>query len=85
MRGRGHLPFAAVVTTAEPPSWSEGTGHDEVIETLLAMAGSEHRWGDCSRALHLLDHVERIIGALPEADQRLRSRCRSDAGRAALA
>jgi hypothetical protein len=69
-----------VPTAATPQSWSEGTDHHEVIETLLAMAEAEHRWGDSARALHLLDHVERIIGTLPEADERLRSRCRRDAG-----
>jgi len=73
------------VVTATPPSWSEGTGHSEVIETLLAMAEAEHRWGDSPRALHLLDHVERIVGTLPDRYQRLRARCRRDARRPALA
>jgi hypothetical protein len=74
-----------VTTVAEPPSWREDEGHGEVIDTLLAMAEAEHRWGDPRRALHLLEHVERIIGTLPDAYQRLRARCRRDAGRAALA
>ena len=74
-----------MVTATTPPSWSEGTGHDEVIETLLAMAEAEHRWGDAYRALHLLDHVERIVGTLPEACQRLLLRCRRETGRPALA
>jgi hypothetical protein len=74
-----------VVTATTPPSWSEGSGHDEVIETLLAMAEAEHRWGDSPRALHLLGHVERIVGTLPERYQRLRSRCLREAGRPALA
>jgi hypothetical protein len=74
-----------VTTAATQSSWSEGIGHDDVIETLLAMAEAEHRWGDSSRALHLLEHVERIVGTLPEAYQRLRSRCRREAGLPALA
>jgi hypothetical protein len=74
-----------VVTATTPPSWSEGAGHDEVIETLLAMAEADHRWGDSPRALHLLDNVERIVGTLPEKHRRLRSRCRRETGRAALA
>ena len=56
------------------------TGREDVIETLLAMAEAEHRWGDSPRALALLDHVERIVGTLPEASKRLRSRCRRDSG-----
>jgi hypothetical protein len=64
------------VTIATPPSWREDEGHGEVIDTLLAMAEAEHRWGDSPRALHLLDQVERIVGPLPEVYQRLRSRCR---------
>jgi hypothetical protein len=73
-----------VTTAPKPPSWREDDGHGDVIDTLLAMAESEHRWGDSPRALHLLDHVERIVGPLPEAHQRLRSRCRRDARRPAL-
>jgi hypothetical protein len=55
-----------------------------VIDTLLAMAEAEHRWGDSPRALHLLDQVERIVGPLPDSYQRLHSRCRRDAGLLAL-
>ena len=61
------------------------SGHTDVIETLLAMAEAEHRWGDARRALYLLDHVERILGTLPERHQRLRLRCRLEVGRPALA
>jgi hypothetical protein len=75
----------AVGTSAPPAGWSEGADHDEVIETLLAMAESEHRWGDSPRALALLDHVERIVGTLPDAYQRLRADCRCDASRLAVA
>jgi hypothetical protein len=65
---------------AETPTWRQGTGHDDVIETLLTMAEAEHRWGDSPRALQLLDHVERIVGTLPDPAKRLRSRCRREAG-----
>jgi hypothetical protein len=70
---------------AENPSWTQAAGHNDVIETLLAMAEAEHRWGDSLRALQLLDHVERIVGTLPDAAKRLRSRCRRDAGLPSLA
>lgn len=68
-----------MVTPTAPPGWSQDTGHDDVIETLLTMAEAEHRWGDSPRALSLLDHVERIVGPLPEPYQRLRAHCRRDA------
>jgi hypothetical protein len=61
------------------------TDHIEMIETLLAMAEAEHRWGDAPRALCLLDHVERIVGTLPERHQRLRARCRKQTGLHTLA
>jgi hypothetical protein len=70
---------------AETPGWRQAAGHEEVIETLLTMAEAEHRWGDSPRALQLLDHVERIVGTLPDASNRLRSRCRRDAGLPTLA
>jgi hypothetical protein len=44
------------------------------------MAEAEDRWGDARRAVDLLDHVERIVGGLPEPFERLRSRCLSPAG-----
>ena len=69
-----------MVSATTPSGSDEDAGRDDVIETLLAMAESEHRWGDSPRALHLLDNVERIVGPLPDAYQRLRSRCRRDAG-----
>jgi hypothetical protein len=74
-----------VTTFAKGPSWRADEGHGEVIDTLLAMAESEHRWGDSPRALQLLDQVERIVGPLPETYQRLRSRCRRDTDRPVLA
>jgi hypothetical protein len=69
---------------AEIRSWPQDAGHDDVIETLLTMAEAEHRWGDSPRALQLLDNVERIVGTLPDAAKRLRSRCRRDAGLSSL-
>ena len=66
-------------------SWQADEGHSEVIDTLLAMAEAEHRWGDSPRALALLDNVERIIGTLPEGSRRLRLSCRRAAGLPALA
>jgi hypothetical protein len=63
------------VLTPEP-QWPSDPDHREAIETLLAMAASEHRWGEPRRACDLLDNVEEIIGELPHAYARLRSRCR---------
>jgi hypothetical protein len=70
---------------ADTPSWPQDAGHDDVIETLLTMAEAEHRWGDSPRALQLLDNVERIVGTLPDAAERLRSRCRREADVPSLA
>jgi hypothetical protein len=63
-----------VSVIAPPPAWPADPGHREAIETLLAMAEAEHRWGDSQRALDLLDHAERIVGTLPDRYQRIRSR-----------
>lgn len=71
-----------VTRIGDTPGWSADVGHSEVIDALLSMAESEHRWGDAPRALHLLDNVERILGALPEAYEHLRMRCRRDASAA---
>jgi hypothetical protein len=68
------IPFSAVSVIAPPPAWPADPGHREAIETLLTMAEAEDRWGDSRRAVDLLDHVERIVGALPERYQRIRAR-----------
>lgn len=73
-----------MTTGGGPTSWQEDAGHGELIEMLLAMAESEHRWGHSSWALDLLAHVESIVGTLPESHQRLRARCRRDARPAAF-
>jgi hypothetical protein len=62
------------------PAWPTDPGHREAIETLLTMAEAEDRWGNARRAIHLLDHVERIVGQLPEPFERLRLRCSSPGG-----
>jgi hypothetical protein len=64
-----------------PPSWPADPGHREAIDTLLEMAAAEERWGDPSRAVDLLESVERIVGSLPQPYERLRRRCRGAAGR----
>jgi hypothetical protein len=69
-----------VTTVTTPPPWQADAGHGEVIDTLLAMAETEHRWGDSQRALTLLEHVERIVGTLPEGSAGLRRRARRAAG-----
>jgi hypothetical protein len=66
-----------VASVGDMPDWSADVGHTEVIDALLSMAESEHRWGDSPRALHLLNNVERIVGSLPEAYEHLRTRCAS--------
>jgi len=58
------------------PNWPSDPDHREAIETLLAMAASENRWGDRRRARNLLDSVEKIIGELPQPYARIRSRGR---------
>lgn len=62
---------------ASPPSWPSDPGHREAVDTLLVMAEAEARWGESRRAVELLDSVEQIVGALPAAYQRMRSRCHS--------
>ena len=62
-----------------PPAWPADPGHCEAIETLLAMAEAENRWGDPHRALDLFDNVEQIVGALPPPYEQIRVRCRSHA------
>ncbi len=57
-------------------SWPADPEHREAIDTLLAMAEAEHRWGDSGRAVDLLDNVEQIVGVLPEDYETLRRRCR---------
>jgi hypothetical protein len=61
--------------------WPADLGHRDAIDTLLEMAKSEDRWGEPRRAIDLLDNVERIVGALPQPYERLRSRCRDTAER----
>ena len=69
---------------AEPPVWPADPEHREAIDTLLVMAEAEDRWGERARAADLLDSVEQIIGALPQAFEQMRSRCRRLPDRAAV-
>ena len=69
---------------AEPPAWPADPEHREAIDTLLVMAEAEDRWGERAQAVDLLDSVEQIIGALPQAFERMRSRCRRLPDRAAV-
>jgi hypothetical protein len=64
----------------QPPAWPADAGHREAIDILLEMAEAEDRWGEPSRAVDLLDNVERIIGTLPHAYEQLRSRLRGATG-----
>ncbi len=64
-----------------PPSWPSDPEHRDAVDTLLEMAEAEDRWGEPSRAVDLLDNVERILGRLPESHERLRRRCRQAAAR----
>ncbi len=64
-----------VTGVVQTPSWPADPGHREAIDTLLAMAEAEHRWGDSRRAVDLLDNVEQIVGMLPEDYEVLRRRC----------
>lgn len=66
--------------TAPPPSWPADPGHCEAIDTLLLMAESEARWENPRRAADLLDSVERIVGRLPAAYERMRWRCEDAIG-----
>jgi hypothetical protein len=70
-----------VSTAAPPPAWPSDPGHREAIDTLLDMAEAEDRWGEPSRAVDLLESVERIVGTLPQSYERLRRRCRDASGR----
>jgi hypothetical protein len=70
-----------VSAIAPPTEWPEDPGHREAIDTLLVMAEAEHRWGEPSRAVDLLESVERIVGSLPQRYEQLRCRCRDAAGR----
>jgi hypothetical protein len=63
----------AIATTAR---WPADPDHREAIDTLLAMAEAEDRWGNSPRAVNLLDNVEQIVGELPAPYERIRSRCR---------
>jgi hypothetical protein len=74
-----------VSTTVQPPAWPADPGHREAIDILLVMAEAEDRWGEPGRAVDLLDNVERIIGALPQAYERLRSRLLSATGQPPVA
>jgi hypothetical protein len=58
------------------PQWPSDPDHREAVETLLAMAASEDRWGQPRRARNLFDRVEEIIGELPQPYARIRSRGR---------
>jgi hypothetical protein len=75
----GALPSALVTGVVQRPTWPSDPEHREAIDTLLTMAEAEHRWGDSSRAVDLLDNVEQIVGALPEDYETLRRRCRGAA------
>ncbi len=59
-----------------PPHWPTDPDHREAIQALLLMAEAEDRWGEPRRAGRLLDNVEEIIGELPQAYARMRTRCR---------
>ena len=61
--------------------WPADPEHRDAIDTVLEMAEAEDRWGEPRRAVDLLDNVERIVGTLPLAYERLRSRCRDAAER----
>jgi hypothetical protein len=69
-----------VSVSASPPSWPADPGHCEAIDTVLLMAEAEARWDDPRRAAELLDSVERIVGRLPPAYERMRSRCHRATG-----
>jgi len=58
------------------PNWPSDPDHREAIETLLAMAASENRWGEPRRARYMLDSVAQIIGELPQPYAKIRSRGR---------
>jgi hypothetical protein len=66
-----------VNTVLQPPKWPSDPGHREAIDTLLVMAEAENRWGEARRTAQLLDNVERVVGTLPRAYERMRGRCRS--------
>jgi hypothetical protein len=61
--------------------WPSDPEHRDAIDTLLLMAEAEDRWGEASRAVDLLENVERIVGTLPQPYERIRRRCRDAAGR----
>jgi hypothetical protein len=44
------------------------------------MAEAEARWDEPRRAVELLDNVERIVGTLPPAYDRMRSLCHDATG-----
>jgi hypothetical protein len=67
-------------TVTPPPAWPADREHRDAIETLLAMAESENRWGDRLRALELLTNAERIVGRLPAPYDTLRARCARPVG-----
>jgi hypothetical protein len=64
-----------VTSTLQRPQWPADRDHCEAIDTLLLMAEAADRWGEPTRALGLLEHVERIVGTLPSPYERLRRRC----------
>jgi hypothetical protein len=68
------------VSVTAPPFWPADPEHREAIDTLLLMAEAEARWDDPRRATELLDNVEQIVGRLPAAYERMRSRCQDAAG-----
>jgi len=70
-----------VSAVAPPTAWPTDPDHREAIDTVLEMAEAEHRWGEPSRAVDLLESVERIVGALPQRYEQLRRQCRDAAGR----
>jgi hypothetical protein len=75
------LSFVDVSVVLPPTGWPSDPGHREAIDTLLVMAEAEDRWGEPARAVELLENVERIVGTLPQAYERIQRRCREAAHR----
>jgi hypothetical protein len=68
-----------VEQTVQPPGWPADPGHRDALETVLAMAAAEQRWGENHQALRLLDSVERSLGDLPQRYRSVQTRARSAA------
>lgn len=69
-----------MTVAVQSPRWPADPGHREAIDTLLAMAEAEERWGESHRAADLLTNVEQIVGTLPTRYERIRTRCRRTDG-----